>query len=109
MLGSAGTPDQEEVAMKVPDELVEAAVKSAGLPENQGPRMRVALEAVLPKVRERVISDEATEAAAKFVYEGEGQGGPPFWEDCPNPGAHRGEAAGTCAAAFDHAFPEEGS
>lgn len=57
-------PDQK---VAIPDEWVDAGCEAAFVPPISADRradMRAALEAVLPKVRERLLSDEALEADA---------------------------------------------
>lgn len=77
--------------MKVPDELVEEAMDVGGWSETDEAidRMRISLEAVLPKVRERLLSDEAMSAFRRVI----------------NADPEGDYAA--IEAAFDHAFPEE--
>jgi hypothetical protein len=79
-------PAYQEVAMKVPDELIKTGVDT-GWPQADKYRpdfegnFRKALEAVLPKVRERLLDNADLDYADEDLVE----------------------------IAFDHAFPEEGS
>ena len=87
--------------MKVPDDLVEAAIENAwpGWIEENPASAEVledhvgkALEAVLPKVRERLTEGDVVDVVCRKISH------VPRWK------AHQ-----SLEAAFDHAFPEEGS
>jgi len=88
--------------MKVPDELVEAAADRLNDYGNERDwqKMRpdemagIALEAVLPKVRERLVEKGALDAAYRVQS---------------RLGSVVNRRAEAIQAAFDHAFPEEGS
>lgn len=92
--------------MKVPDELVETAMSAVWPGLNEGVRRRVirdeveaTLEAVLPKVRERLLSGETNKAVRARWFDAVMQ----------FDGDDRLVAKALTEAAFDHAFPEEGS
>lgn len=89
--------------MKVPDEMVEAAYE-AGWEEDaeildsvNETRIRKALEAVLPKVRGRLLSEETNRAVRERWFDAAAEFG----------GNDRLVALALVEAAFDHAFPEE--
>lgn len=58
----------------------------------------------LEEIRERLLGGEVVRAAAAYVYEGEGKGGPPYFEDCPCPEVHLTETRSTLEAALATAF-----
>ena len=90
--------------MKVPEELVETALEASWPNVCEGVRRRAirdeieaALEAVLPKVRERLEADDAIVASAKH------------WTGDITSKAVVDQLRRGMQAAFDHAFPEESS
>lgn len=89
--------------MKVPDELVEAALEACDGTALSKWGMSAALEAVLPKVRERLLSGAVTLA----VLENDQR----RWEemDPDHPVPLEVVTKDRLQCAFDHAFPEEGS
>lgn len=93
--------------MKVPEEFVEDALEAGfGIPASTSPlnreNMRRALEAVLPKVRERLLEGEAIRKAALANCPDEQR-----WEKKRE--AYEWDAHINVQAAFDHAFPEQGA
>lgn len=103
--------------MKVPDELVEEALEAGCRPadgeigllsdsrSSKREGMRRALEAVLPKVRARLM--ENAEIGARAFWEAVGP--PQRWEQLPDGLCDRyvREALEILEPSFDHAFPPD--
>lgn len=102
--------------MKVPDELVEAGLKAAYgeraaklAPDSAAIRvleahLRMALEAVLPKLRERLLNKESLETVCRSTVS---DWRPDYSEHTPEGEVMLAEISDAIILLFDQAFPDE--